>query len=137
MQSVKFGSIDEFLEFLPEDEYLITASLRNLVFECIPDVKEKLSYQVPYYSRFKSICFIWPGAVFWGRTRQYEGVRFGFTSGHLLSDPNNYLVRDNRKYVCWKDFVDPVEIDPELLQMFLSEAAFLDEELAKAKGKKL
>lgn len=136
MQSHKFGSIEEFLEFLPEEEYQITALLRGMVLDTIPDIKEKLSYQVPYYSRFRNICFIWPGSVFWGSKRQYQGVRFGFTQGYLLSDPDNYLEKGNRKYVFWRDYLNPAEIDQGMVHMFLSEAILIDQELALAKRKK-
>ena len=63
MQEVNFRSIAEMLDFLPEDQLVITEILRELVLETIPNVSEHLAYNVPYYKRYSNICFIWPGAI--------------------------------------------------------------------------
>ena len=85
MQNVQFDSIAELLEFLPEDELKLTEYFRRLIFECVPDVEEKLSYNVPFYRRNAGIFFLWPGAVSWGKVR-HAGVRFGFQQGYLMQD---------------------------------------------------
>ena len=54
----KFESIQEFLDFLPENERVIVDELREIVLESLGDVTEKLSYNVPYYYGNKRICFI-------------------------------------------------------------------------------
>ena len=130
MQNVSFRTVEEFLDFLPEKELKITRALRKIIFGCITDVTEKLSYNVPFYSRRKSICFLWPASVLWGKKKTYEGVRFGFANGYLLSDENNFLERGNRKRVYWKDFRSVKEIDVALLKSFIFEAAVLDEQHA-------
>lgn len=133
MQSVSFRNISEFLEFLPEDELAITERLRKIVFSCIPDISEKLSYNVPFYKYHKTICFIWPASVLWGRKKTYSGVRLGFSNGYLLSDENGYLQKGNRKFVYWKDFRSTREIDTELVRAFLFEALVIDEQSGKSK----
>jgi hypothetical protein len=125
MQNVRFDSVDELLEFLPEAEWKMVHLLRRLVFECVPEVREKLSYNVPFYRRNKGICFIWPGSVSWGKV-QHPGVRFGFQQGHLLRDEIGYLDRGARKQVYWKDFQSLEDIDVELLRAYLWEAAMVD-----------
>lgn len=127
MQAVKFKHIEEFLEFLPEQELRITLALRRLVLECMPMVREKLSYNVPYYSLNKSICFIWPAAVLWGKKPTYEGVRFGFTKGYLMEDEIGYLEKGTRKQVFWRDFKTMQDIDFELLRAYIFEAIMIDE----------
>jgi hypothetical protein len=122
----KFRDIDEFMAFLPEDELALVTCLRTLVMDCIPDCREKLSYNVPYYSLKRNICFIWPASVTWGKRKSYEGVRFGFTSGYLLTDEINYLDKGERKQVYWKDFGTIQEIDADLLKSYIFEAAELD-----------
>ncbi|MEY3443886.1 MAG: hypothetical protein RLZZ519_2167 [Bacteroidota bacterium] len=67
MQNVKFDSVDELLEFLPEDQLKLTEFLLKLISECVPDIEEKLSFKFPFYRRNKGIFFIWPGAVSWGK----------------------------------------------------------------------
>lgn len=133
MQNVSFRNVDEFLDYLPENELKITEVLRELVFDCIPDVKEKLSYNVPFYKRHKSICFIWPASVLWGKTKTYSGVRFGFTNGYLLHDDTNYLNKDGRKQVYMKDFNNVLDIDTELMRSFLFESVLIDDNMKNNK----
>ncbi len=133
MQQVKFRSIEECLEFLPEDELAITEVLRELVFECIPGVTEKLSFNVPFYKRHKGICFIWPASILWGKKKTYEGVRFGFQYGHLLTDEEGYLEKGDRKQVYWKDFTKLRAEDIDMLKALLYEAVLLDDAMKKTK----
>ncbi len=133
MQSVSFRIIEDFLEYLPENELKIVQFLRNLVLDCVPGCKEKLSYNVPYYRRHYTICFIWPASVTWGSKITYQGVRMGFTNGNLLANDNNYLDKGNRKQVYWKDYSDTREINVPLLKSCLFDAVYIDEERAKIK----
>lgn len=99
--------------------------------ESIPQCREKLSYNVPYYYRHSRICFIWPGAVPWGKTT--TGVTFGFCNGHLLTDDTGYLEKGSRKQVFTKIYHDVREIDPDILRAFLYEAAEIDNSLWRKK----
>lgn len=128
MQNVNFHSIEEFLAFLPPEELEVVEFLRQLIYDCIPDVSERLSYNVPYFKRHKTICFLWPASVLWGKKQTYTGVRLGFTQGHLLSDEIGYLNLEGRKQVAWRDFQSIEEIDVELLQMYIYEAVVVDED---------
>jgi len=135
MQDVNFKSIEEFLEFLPDGERKIVEALRRLVLESIPDCEEKLSYNVPYYRRHYNLCYIWPPSITWDGFA-HEGVHLGFTYGNLLQDELGYLERGKRKQVFWKSFFDVREIDAQLLQSYLHEAALIDSEKAKEKSKR-
>jgi hypothetical protein len=129
MQRVSFSSVEEFMQYLPDNELVLVEYLRHLIYECLPDCTEHLSYNVPYFRRYSNICFIWPASVTWGRGKSYEGVRFGFTSGYLLRDEIHYLDHGDRKQVYWKDFHSLKEIDTDIdiLKMYLFEAAQIDE----------
>lgn len=129
-QNVKFGDIDEFLDFLPEDELEIVEFLRAVVFDCISNCREKLSYNVPYYYRHSRICFIWPASVPWGNVKQ-KGVLFGFCNGNLLTDDLNWLDKGKRKYVYTKTFTKIEQIDIDLLKTYIFEAVEVDEKLKK------
>lgn len=131
MQDVSFRSVDEFLEFLPDDERRITEVLRKVVLDIIPEATEKLNYNVPYYKRHKNICFIWPASVLWGKRKTRDGVRFGFTSGYLLTDESGWLARDTRKQVYWRDFKSVHEIDVARLKAYLCEAVLVDQQQKK------
>lgn len=127
MQNVNFDTVNAFLDFLPEDELKLVLFLRQLVFDCVPNVTEKLAYNVPFFKRHKNICFIWPSSVFWGKQKTYEGVRFGFTNGYLLSDEFNCLKKESRKQVYWIDYTNLNQIDVDVLKGFLYEAVLIDD----------
>lgn len=129
-QNISFHSIEELLGFLPPEEQKLVEQLREIVFSSIPDAKEKLSYNVPFYYRHTRICFIWPRSVPWGGIR--EGVLLGFCKGHLLSD-SSYLETGTRKNVFTKTFSSTKEIDREKLSQLLYEAVWIDDEDKKAK----
>lgn len=130
-QNVQFKSIEEFLDFLPENELEMVNYLRSIVLDCIPNVREHLAFNVPYFKRHSNICFIWPSSVLWGKKKTYEGVRFGFTKGNLLPDDLNFLDKGSRKQVYWKDFTNLSAIEVDILKMYLYEAALIDQEQAK------
>ncbi|MEZ4923412.1 MAG: DUF1801 domain-containing protein [Crocinitomicaceae bacterium] len=126
MQDFKFNSFVEFYEYLPESEQLMVGLLRDIIKQTIPDIKEKLSWNVPFYYRNKTICFIWPGSVPWGKKTK-NGVEFGFAKGYLMT-PNNYLETGNRKQVHLKTFytLEEIEKDVEQIISLLKEADKLD-----------
>lgn len=128
MQHVSFRNIDEMLAYLPENELTIVERLREIVQTTIPDISERLSYNVPYYRRHKDICFIWPGSVSWGSQTQ-EGVRFGFTQGYLIPDEDNFLEKGKRKQVYWHDFHTLRDIDDGILTALLATAIDIDDQL--------
>ena len=125
-QPFSFTTVNDFLSYLPDEELKIVEALRMLVIKCVPDAKEKLSYNVPFYFRYARICFIWPGSVPWGKKIK-TGVELGFCKGYLLPDPS-YLNIGNRKEVFIKTFHSLKEIDWDLLQQLLYEAIAIDEE---------
>ncbi len=133
MQAVNFNSIDEFLDYLPADELKIVERLRKVIFDCVPHITEKLSYNVPFYKINKGMFFIWPASVLWGKTKSYEGVRFGFQQGYLLTDELNYLDKGERKQVYYKDYLTIKEIDADLLRTYIYEALLIDEQFKKRK----
>jgi hypothetical protein len=133
MQKVNFNSVEEFLDFLPEQELKITEKLRKIIFDCLPQCTEKLSYNVPYYKIHKNVCFIWPASVLWGKQKTYEGMRFGFTFGYLLQDEIGFLDKGNRKQVYYKDYTNITAIEPDILKAYIYESALIDEQLKKEK----
>jgi hypothetical protein len=126
MQRIKFSTVGEMLAFLPEDQLEITERLREVILLTVPDVKEKLSYNVPFYRLRKNICFIWPGAVPWGNAVK-EGVTLGFSYGYLLHDASDYLERGERKQVYTRTFYRPEDLEEEMIRHFLLESVAMDE----------
>ena len=135
MQDIAFPTVGALLDYLPEDQLDITLRLRDLVFECLPGVEERLSFNVPFYRLHRGVCFIWSGAVAWGNKR-WDGVEFGFNYGNLLQDAANYLEKGNRKQVFSRRFYAVGEIKEDLLRAYLLEAAEIDELLARERKTK-
>lgn len=126
IQQTKFKSLGEFLDFLPPNEFTIVEHLRSIIFEELPDCKEKLAYNVPFYYRHSRICFIWPASVPWGGVD--DGVALGFCKGNLLSDEIGYLEKQDRKEVRTKTFTSEKQIERDLLRSYLLEAKKIDEQ---------
>lgn len=132
MQNVNFKNLDEFFDFLPEKELELVSHLRRIVLGCIPNCKEKLAYNAPYYWHHSRVCFIWPSSITWGNVKT-KGVRLGFVNGNLMRDEINYLEKENRKQVYVKDFSSINEVDEVLLKTYIFEALLIDEQLKKKK----
>ena len=120
MQQVNFSSINEFLDYLPEDQLQIVQHLRDIIKDTLTDVKEKLSYNVPYFYAKSRIIFIWPAAIKLGNT-ELDGVKLGFCEGHLIND-DGYLDGQHLKQIRSKTFHSVDDIDKELIVSFLLEA---------------
>lgn len=131
MQDVKFASIAAFLDYLPAGERAIVDRLRTLVHETVVEAEERLSYNVPFFRRYKDLCFIWPGSVAWaGKTK--AGVTLGFTQGIHMHDPHGFLDLSGRKQVGMHVYHTASEIDPDIVREYLTEAVRVDETHARA-----
>ena len=124
-QPFKFNNIEEFYTHLPQNELEIVLFLQDLISQSIPDIKVKLSYNVPFFYKNRNICLIWPGSVPWGKVPK-SGVELAFTNAHLLEDKHNYLVKGNRKQVYNRIFYSVDEIDVNIIEDLLQEAYQLD-----------
>lgn len=102
--------------------------LREFIISEAPVLKERLSFNILAYKLRRDVCFIWPASVLWGGKKTYEGVRFGFSHGNLLSDPSNYLDRGARKQVFWRDLRQFAATDERMLRQLLKEAVERDRE---------
>lgn len=127
---LRFATAQELLDFLPEDERLLMELLREFIISEAPELKERLSFNILAYKLRRDVCFIWPASVLWGGKKTYDGVRFGFSHGNLLSDPSHYLDRSGRKQVYWRDLQRLTVTDERMLRQLLQEAVIRDHEHA-------
>ncbi|HEX6332684.1 MAG TPA: DUF1801 domain-containing protein [Flavisolibacter sp.] len=134
-QDVDFRNVNDFLDYLPAQDLKIVGHLRELIFSCIPDAKEKLAYNVPFYYRHSRLCFIWPGCIAWGKTDR-KGVDFGFCRGNLLPDASQ-LEKGNRKEVYIMTLHHYRDIRPDVIRQLLYDAVIVDEELASMRRRKI
>jgi len=122
---IKFKSLVEFWEYLPENERIITDVLRQIVLENLPSYcKEKLTYNVPFYYGKRRNCLIWPASVPWDGIK--SGVLLGFLQGYRLKDKDQYLNHGTNKQVYYRIFHSPDEIDSDAIISLLKEAVEWD-----------
>jgi hypothetical protein len=128
---------------LPRNEQVLVKKLRALVNECIPQAMEKAYYDVgiPFYTRNRLICFIWPPSASWepgtnDEKRKAKGVTLGFNQGNLMSNEDGVLLAEGRKQVYVMYFKELNDIDEAQVRALLFEAAIIDEQFAKKKKRK-
>ena len=127
--------VSDFIINLPKEERVIVKKLRDLLIETEPRFREKLSYGVPYFSRNRRVCFIWPASAPLGPKN--AKVLFGFCYANLLSNVQGILLREGRKQVYIARFSSLNEIDEKLLLEIIQEALIVDDlHLQKRKYKK-
>ena len=126
-QNVKFDSVEEFLDYLPEDEPQIVHRLRHLIALTFPKYREKLAYNVPFFYNNKRICCIWPSSVPWGNLSQ--GVALAFQRANAVDPERHFLKYDSRKTIGRLVIMHPDELTEEkiaAIRMLLQEAYLLD-----------
>ena len=132
--------IDEMIANLPRNEQVLVKMLRALIIECIPQATEKAYYDlgIPFYTRNRLICFIWPPSVVWEsganhEKRKAKGVSLGFNQGKLMSNEDGVLLAEGRKQVYMMYFKERGDIDEAQVRALLFEAAMIDEQFVKKK----
>lgn len=121
----KFKDFDTFYEALLPSEKSICLRLRRLILDNFPEWREQFGYGVPYYHRRSRICFIYPSSFPY--SGQADGVAFGFTRGHLLSNEQGLLEMGDRKEVAYIRLLLEKDIRENVLLEILHEAVLLDE----------
>ena len=48
--AIRFGSVDEYIEALPEDVQAVMQGLRRTIHAVVPGVDEKISYSMPTFT---------------------------------------------------------------------------------------
>ncbi|MEO0528096.1 MAG: DUF1801 domain-containing protein [Bacteroidota bacterium] len=126
-QKVRFTGIQDFLDFLPQEELVIVEALRKIIAASFPIYTERLAYNVPFYYHRSRICFIWPSAVPWGNLK--EGVALGFCRANKLVGSKELLQIEETKTISRKIIHDVNELDEAYraeLRFLLQEAYLLD-----------
>ncbi len=134
-------SVDEMIVSLPRNESAIVKRLRDLVLECLPLAKEKPYYGlgVPYYSRHRQICYIFPSSALYGTEDNVhqKSVTLGFCHGNRMSNENGALKAEGRKQVRAMYFYTLRDINEEQVRALLFEAGMIDDSFGKEKKKKV
>jgi len=121
----KITSLVQLMQLLPENERIIVDVLRQIVTENLPaGCREKISYNVPYFTGKRGICIIWPASVPRGGFKQ--GVLLGFIHANRMNYADNYLTKGTNKQVYYKIFKSPEKINEKAIVKLLREAVLID-----------
>lgn len=128
----KKPTVEEAIQSLPKAELAIVRRLRALITECLPKAEEKGYYGlgVPFYTRHRMICFIWPSSFMWGKKpKDNTGklVTLGFCQGNLMSNDEGILKAEGRKQVYCMYINSLAEINEDQIRALLLEAELIDE----------
>jgi hypothetical protein len=122
---MKIKRVEELIEKVTEEEWLILDVLRGIIKDKLPDYcREKISYNVPYFYGNKGICIIWPSSIPRGGIK--EGVLLGFWQGNKLNDFDRYLERGTNRKIFYKIFKNVNEINIGAIEKLLEEAILID-----------
>ncbi|NGY37509.1 DUF1801 domain-containing protein [Flavobacterium sp. XN-5] len=129
--TLDFNSIEEFLDYLPAEELAIVLFLRKIILECMPDCKEKLAHNVPFYYRHSRICYIWPASIPWGKVE--KGVAIGFCKNSSFRDETF----ETSIFTSNTLFSSIEAIDVVSLKQQINEAILIDEQIVKARRRRI
>jgi len=134
-------TVDEMILHLPRNEQVIVNYLRELVRECLPAATEKGYYGegVPFYTRHRMICFIWPSSVSWGPQKEKQtisSVSLGFCQGNLMANEDGILKAEGRKQVYVMSFKSMNDIREKQVRALLFEASMIDDTFGEKKKRK-
>jgi len=121
-QKIKFKNLADFNNAISEQELEIVEILRESIYASIPEIRERLAYNVPFFYRKRRLCFIWPASVPWGGIR--SGVALGFVQGSKMTT----LPVLPGKQIASIVFQHKNEIDKSDLETWLFEAIQIDED---------
>ena len=122
-QQLRYRDVEDLIAQLPRDERELLLMLRELIFYSLPAVREKLSYNVPFYFLKKRLAFLWPASVPWGNLS--KGVALGFCQGAAFQD-QQFFEKSEHRQIRRILFRHPSEVDPSVLRMLLHEASAID-----------
>lgn len=130
----------EFSAALPKEEKIIFQYLRNLILETEPKFEEKMNFGVPYYTRNRMVCFIWPVSAPHAPTAKNQTwnntiVSLGLCYGNKLSNDQGILLAEGRKQVYLvrlRSFGELKKLEKSIAEI-IQEAVMLDDTFAKKK----
>jgi hypothetical protein len=84
---------------------------------------------VPYFSRHRQICYIFPSSALYGAEdkKHKKKVTLGFCQGNKMFNENNVLKVEGRKQVRVMYFSTLDDINEDLVRALLFEAGLLDD----------
>lgn len=121
----KVRTVDQLYTLLPEDQLILTDLLRGIIMDLSNGyLREKISYQVPYFFNKKGIAIVWPATIPRGGIK--SGVLFGIWYGNRLSSLQNYLIKGENKQIFYKVIHAVKEVNEKAIKKLIKEAIEID-----------
>lgn len=107
----------------------IMSVLRMWILDLGPHTEEKISYKVPFFYFYGSLCYLNPAP---------DGVDLSFVQGKRLSNEQKLLEEKGRKMIASIRFHSVAEVEEREaeIRQILNEAAILNQYLHQQKKKK-
>jgi hypothetical protein len=121
--------VDIFLEKIQDEEKKMVQIIRQLIFDVVEPLTERLSFGVPFYYHLGRFGLLWPASIKGSGLK--SGIFLGFTKGFLMTDPFAVLEKGHRKEVYGLTLTSSREIQPELIRFLILESIKIDEDLAR------
>ncbi|HTH32591.1 MAG TPA: DUF1801 domain-containing protein [Lacibacter sp.] len=116
--------VDEYIESLPSEKREIAEQLREMIISLIPNVQEKLSFNIPFYHYHGMFCYL---------NEVKDGIDLGLCRGKDLIDVLPQLEQGKRLMVASVIIRTKKEIQTKNIQDVLLTAANWQEEAKRLK----
>lgn len=111
--------VDEYIDLLPPEKAVLVEQIRELLFQLVPGIDERLSFKLPFYHYFGMFCYI---------NSNKEGVYLAFCRGKDLLDEFPQLELNGRATIATVTIRDRKDIDRLQIRELISVAAIWNEE---------
>jgi hypothetical protein len=114
------AGVQDYITSRPKPQQQIMAALRDMALDSGIQVEEKISYGVPFFYFRGPLCYLNP---------KFDGVYIGFVRGNQLSNEQQLLTSNNRKYIRSIHFHSLTELEEreKEVRQILNEAAILND----------
>lgn len=116
--------VDEYIESLPDEKREIAEQVREMILSLIPNVKEKLSFKIPFYHYHGMFCYI---------NEVKDGIDLGLCRGKDLVNVLPQLEQGKRVMVASVIIRSTKEIQTKQIEEVLLTAANWQEEAKRLK----
>jgi hypothetical protein len=111
--------VDEFIEALANEQRELCELIREMIWENVPAVEERLSFKIPFYHYFGILMYMNPSK---------QGIDIGFCRGKDLVEAFPQLIIGNRAIVAILTISSKKDIHSlDLRQLIITAAAWNEE----------
>jgi uncharacterized protein len=116
--------VDEFIEALADEQRELCELIREMIWENVPAVEERLSFKIPFYHYFGMFMYLNPSK---------EGIDIGFSRGKDLVEAFPQLTTGKRAIVAILTISSKKDIHTKDLRQLIITAAAWNEEAKRLK----